>query len=63
MTLIHKGETKFKPANYRPVSLTSHVMNIFENTINMVLSLEGADKHNYYNITAMCRRAYQKVSE
>ncbi|CAL4122514.1 unnamed protein product [Meganyctiphanes norvegica] len=30
VTPIHKGGSKLKPENYRPVSLTSHIMKIFE---------------------------------
>ena len=29
VTPIHKGGSKLKPENYRPVSLTSHIMKIF----------------------------------
>ena len=30
ITPIHKGSSRKKPGNYRPVSLTSHIMKIFE---------------------------------
>ena len=33
VTLIHKGGSKQKPEQYRPVSLTSHVMKVFERVI------------------------------
>ena len=33
VTPIHKGGSKLKPEQYRPVSLTSHVMKIFERVI------------------------------
>merc|ERR1712106_779392 len=33
VTSIHKGGSKLKPEQYRPVSLTSHVMKIFERVI------------------------------
>ena len=33
VTPIHKGGSKFKPEQYRPVSLTSHVMKVFERVI------------------------------
>ena len=39
ITLIHKGvkKSKLKPENYRPVSLTSHIMKIFERVIVMYI--------------------------
>ena len=33
VTPLHKGGSKMNPANYRPVSLTSHVMKIFERVV------------------------------
>ena len=33
VTPIHKGGSKLKPEQYRPVSLTSHIMKIFERVI------------------------------
>ncbi|CAL4251641.1 unnamed protein product [Meganyctiphanes norvegica] len=33
VTPIHKGGSKLKPEQYRPVSLTSHVMKIFERVV------------------------------
>ena len=33
ITPIHKGGSKFKPSQYRPVSLTSHIMKVFERII------------------------------
>ena len=33
VTPVHKGGSKMNPANYRPVSLTSHIMKIFERVI------------------------------
>ena len=35
VTPIHKGGSKMNPANYKPVSLTSHIMKIFERVIKM----------------------------
>ena len=39
VTPIHKGgkKSKLKPENYRPVSLTSHIMKIFERVIVMYI--------------------------
>ena len=33
VTPIHKGGSKQKPEQYRPVSLTSHIMKVFERII------------------------------
>ena len=33
VTPIHKGGSRQKPEQYRPVSLTSHVMKVFERVI------------------------------
>ena len=35
VTPIHKGGSKLKPENYRPVSLTSHIMKIFERVVKV----------------------------
>ncbi|CAL4108187.1 unnamed protein product [Meganyctiphanes norvegica] len=37
VTPIHKGGSKLKPENYRPVSLTSHIMKIFERVVKVQL--------------------------
>ena len=36
MTSIHKGGCRQKPEQYRPVSLTSHIMKVFEIVIKKV---------------------------
>ena len=33
ITQLHKGGSKMNPENYRPVSLTSHIMKIFERVL------------------------------
>ena len=35
VTPVHKGGSKMNSANYRPVSLTSHIMTIFERVIKI----------------------------
>ena len=37
ITPIHKGGSKFKPEQYRPVCLTSHIMKIFERIIKKAI--------------------------
>merc|ERR1712240_174513 len=37
VTPLFKGVSKMNPANYRPVSLTSHIMKVFERVITMHL--------------------------
>ena len=48
VTPIHKGGSKLKPENYRPVSLTSHIMKIFERVVKVRL-LEHLKKHDLIN--------------
>ena len=45
---IHKGGSRSVPANYRPVSLTSHLMKTFERVIKryLVANLEAHKKFN-----------------
>ena len=38
VTPIHKGGSKLNPENYRPVSLTSHIMKVFEQVIKVKLT-------------------------
>ena len=48
VTPIHKGGSKLKPENYRPVSLTSHIMKIFERVVKVRL-IDHLKKHNLIN--------------
>ena len=45
---IHKGDSKTAPANYRPVSLTSHIAKTLERIVRKVLVNYLEDK-NYFN--------------
>ena len=38
VTPIHKGGSRLNPENYRPVSLTSHIMKVFERVIKIKLT-------------------------
>merc|ERR1712105_286242 len=68
VTPIHKGGSRHKPEQYRPVSLTSHIMKVFERVIkkknknlmmdNMALCLEGVLRHNFYVIIMTYTRHY-----
>ena len=48
ITPIHKKESKAYPCNYRPISLTSHVIKIFERVIRKHL-VDFLDKNNIIN--------------
>ena len=48
ITPIHKGGSKLRPENYRPVSLTSHIMKIFERVVKDQLIKHLID-HNLIN--------------
>ena len=48
ITPIHKGGAKTKPEQYRPVSLTSHIMKVFERVIKKNL-LSHLIKNNLIN--------------
>ena len=56
ITPIHKGGSKLNPANYRPVSLTSHVMKVFERVlkVQIVKHLETNDllKNNQHGFVS-----------
>ena len=44
----HKGGNKSRPANYRPISLTSHLMKIFEKVVKSSV-IAYLDEHNLFN--------------
>ena len=48
VTPIHKGGSRMNPENYRPVSLTSHIMKVFERVIKVNLT-EHLGKHGLIN--------------
>ena len=53
---VHKGGSKLDPANFRPLSLTSHVMKVFERVlkVELVRHLETNDllKQNQHGFIA-----------
>jgi hypothetical protein len=48
ITPIHKGGARDRPQNYRPVTLTSHVIKVFEKVVarRLVQYMEEADLYN-----------------
>jgi hypothetical protein len=49
ITPIHKGEAKTEPANYRPVTLTSHLVKVFEKIVAKQL-VNHLKVHNLFNV-------------
>ena len=47
VTPIHKGGSKQKAENYRPVSLTSHVMKVFERVVKKKIMSHIIEKHKF----------------
>ena len=47
---IHKGGFKHKPEQYRPVSLTSHIMKVFERVLRLEL-VKHMEENNLINRT------------
>ena len=47
VTPIHKGSTRYKPEQYRPVSLTSHVMKVFERVIKKKIVTHLTENHKF----------------
>ena len=63
ITPIHKGGSKFPPVNYRPVSLTSHLIKIFERVIQKKL-VEYLEQHNLISSSQHgFRRGHSCLSE
>ena len=50
ITAIHKGDSTSLPKNYRPVSLTSHLVKLFEKVICMHIVMH-LEQHNLLNPT------------
>ena len=48
ITPIHKGDSRSVPANYRPVSLTSHIIKVFEKVLRNNI-IKHLDKNRLFN--------------
>ena len=48
VSLVHKGDSRALPKNYRPISLTSHIIKVFERIIRKQL-VDHLDDNNLMN--------------